>query len=143
MRGAKELDSLSRPGGIERTVVGFLIAPLVPVLLLILPAALQGNAIALAQFSAYSKVSYCATLLIAVPVHFLLRRRHWTLLSIYVAVGGAMGLAVFLFHLVLGVPSRTPGLGPVARTLVSLPVDMIGGVIILICFWLIARPDRE
>ena len=143
MRGAKELDSLSRPSGIERTVVGFLIAPLVPVLLLILPAALQGNAIAFAQFSAYSKVSYFATLLIAVPAHFLLRRRHWTLLSIYVAVGGAMGLAVFLFHFVLGVPSRTPGLGPVARTLVSLPVDMIGGVIILICFWLIARPDRE
>jgi len=143
MRGAKELDSLSRPSGIERTVVGFLIAPLVPVLLLILPAALQGNAIAFAQFSAYSKVSYCATLLIAVPAHFLLRRRHWTLLSIYVAVGGAMGLAVFLFHFVLGVPSRTPGLGPVARTLISLPVDMIGGVIILICFWLIARPDRE
>ena len=143
MRGAKELDSLSRPGGIERTVVGFLIAPLVPVLLLILPAALQGNAIALAQFSAYSKVSYCATLLIGVPAHVLLRRRHWTLLSIYVAVGGAMGLAVFLFHFVLGVPSRTPGLGPVARTLVSLPVDMIGGVIILICIWLIARPDRE
>jgi len=137
------LDSLNKASGIERAVLGFLIAPLVPVLLLILPAALQGSSIAFAQFSAYSKVSYCATLLIAVPAHLLLRRRHATLLSIYVAVGGAMGLAVFLFHFMLGVPSRTPGLGPVARTLISLPVDMIGGVIILTCFWLIARPDRE
>jgi hypothetical protein len=112
-------------------------------LLLILPAALQGNPITFAEFSAYSKVSYCATLLIVVPVHFLLRRRHWTWLSIYVAVGGAMGLAVFLLHFVSGVPSPTPGFGPLARMLISLPVDMIGGVIILICFWLIARPDRE
>jgi hypothetical protein len=134
---------LNRASGLARAVVGFLIAPLVPVLLLILPAAPQGNSIAFAQFSAYAKVSYCATLLIAVPAHFLLRRWHATLLSIYVAVGGAMGIAVFLFHFMLGVPSRTPGLGPVARMLVSLPVDMIGGMIILICFWLIARPDRE
>jgi hypothetical protein len=134
---------LNKTSGIGRAVVGFLVAPLVPVLLLVLPAALQGNSIAFAQFSAYSKVSYCATLLIAVPAHFLLRRWHATLLSIYVAVGGAMGLAVFLFHFMLGAPSRTPGLGPVARTLLSLPVDMIGGVIILICFWLIARPDRK
>ena len=134
---------MNKASGIERAVLGFLIAPLVPVLLLILPAALQGSSIAFAQFSAYSKVSYCATLLIAVPAHLLLRRRHATLLSIFVAVGGALGLAVFLFLFMLGVPSRTPGLGPVARTLISLPVDMIGGVIILTCFWLIARPDRE
>ena len=134
---------MSRSSGIERAVVGFLIAPLVPVLLLILPAVLQGDAIAFAQFSAYSRVSYCATLLIAVPAHVFLRRRHSTLLSVYVAVGGAMGLAIFLFHFVLGAPSRTPGLGPIAKTLLSLPVDLIGGVIILVCFWLIARPDRE
>ena len=112
-------------------------------MLLILPVALQGDSIAFAQFFAYSKVSYWATLLIAVPAHLLLRKRHWTLLTMYVAVGGVMGLAVFLFHLMLGMPSRAPGLGPVAGTLVSLPVDTIGGVIILICFWLIARPDRE
>jgi hypothetical protein len=139
----KEWNSLSKVSRSQRAILGFLIAPLVPVTLLILPAALQGNSIALAQFFAYSRVSYCATLLIAVPAHFLLQRRHWTLLSIYVAVGGAMGLAVFLFHSMLGVPSQTPGLGPVARTLISLPVDVIGGVIILVCFWLIARPDRE
>jgi hypothetical protein len=116
---------------------------LVPVLLLILPAVLQGNSIAFAQFSVYSKVSYCAALLIAVPAHFLLRRRNLTLLSLYVAVGGAMGLAIFLFHFLLGAPSQNPGLGPVAGTLLSLPVDVIGGVITLVCFWLIARPDRE
>lgn len=129
--------------GFERAILGFLIAPLAPAMLLTLPAALQGDSIAFAQFLAYSTVSYCATLLIAVPAHFLLRKRHWTLLTIYVAVGFAMGLAVFLFHFALGVPSRTPGFGPVARTLISLPVDTMGGVIILICFWLIARPDRE
>ena len=108
-----------------------------------LPAALQHSAVAFAQFLAYAKVSYCATLLIAVPAHFLLRKRHWTSLSIYVLIGGAMGLAVYLFHLMFGVPFHAPGLGPVARTLISLPVDTVGGVIVLICFWLIARPDRE
>jgi len=134
---------LSKVSGTERAVLGFLIAPLVPVMLLILPAALQGESVPFAQFFAYSKVSYCATLLIAVPAHFLLRKRHWTLLTMYVAVGGVMGLVVFLFHFMLGMPPRAPGLGPVAGMLVSLPVDPIGGVVILICFWLIARPDRE
>jgi len=42
-----------------------------------------------------------------------------------------------------GLPSRVPGLGSVVRRLLSLPVDMIAGVVVLICFWLIARPDRE
>jgi len=133
---------LGNLGGIERAILAFLIAPLVPVMLLVLPAALRGDQIAIAQFFAYAKVSYCATLVIAVPAHFFLRKWHCTLLSIYVAVGGAMGLAVFLLHFTLGVPFRTPGLGPVAGTLLTLPVDTLGGVIILICFWLIARPDR-
>jgi hypothetical protein len=141
--GAKEQGSVRKLSGFERSILAFLIAPLAPAALLILPAAFQGDPIAFAQFFAYSTVSYCATLLIAVPAHFVLRKRHWTFLTIYVAVGCAMGLAVFLFHLALGVPSRTPGFGPAAGTLLSLPVDTIGGVTILICFWLIARPDRE
>jgi len=141
--GRKRDDSLRRFSGAERAIVGFLIAPLVPALLLTLPAALQDSSIASAQFLAYAEVSYCATLLIAVPAHFLLRRRHWTLLSVYVAVGGAMGLAVFLFLFLSAVPFRTPGLGSAVRRLLSLPVDMMGGVVVLVCFWLITRPDRE
>ena len=134
---------MSKLSGIARAVLGFLIAPVVPVILLILPAALRGDSTAFAQFFAYSRVSYCATLLIAVPGHFLLRKRHWTWLTVYVALGAAMGLAIFLIQAALRVPFRTPGLGPIARTLLSLPVDVIGGVIILICFWLIARPDHD
>ena len=134
---------MRKRSGAERAILGFLLAPLAPAILLTLPAALQHNAVPFALLSAYAKVSYCATLLIAVPAHFLLRKRRWTSFSIYVVVGGAMGLAVYLFHLMLGVRFYTPGLGPVARTLISLPVDTVGGVIILICFWLIARPDRE
>jgi len=141
--GRKRIESLRKRSGAERAILGFLVAPLVPAFLLTLPAALQHNAVAFAQFLAYAKVSYCATLLIAVPAHFLLRKRHWKSLSIYVGVGGAMGLAVYLFHFILGVPFYAPGLGPVARILISLPLDTAGGVIILICFWLIARPDRE
>ena len=127
----------------ERAVLGFLVAPLLPALMLTLPAALQGEPNAVAQFVAFATVSYCATLLVAIPAHLLLRKRHWTWLSAYVGVGGVMGLAVFVFLFVLGIPSRVPGLGSLARRLLSLPIDMIGGVIILICFWLVARPDRE
>ena len=133
---------MRRLSGSERAIIGFLIAPLVPALLLTLSAALQDDSIASARFLAYARVSYCATLLIAVPAHFLLRKRHWTLLSAYVAVGGVMGLAVFLFLFWSGVPFTAPGLGSAIRRLLSLPVDMIGGVIVLTCFWLIARPDR-
>ena len=129
--------------GTERAILGFLIAPLVPAVLLILPAVVQDDSSAFAQFMAYAKLSYCATLLIAVPAHILLRKRHWTFLSIYIAVGGAMGLALFLLHVTLGVPFRIPGLGPVSKMLLSLPVNTVGGVLIAICFWLIARPDRE
>ena len=134
---------MSKLSALARAVLGFLIAPVIPVIVLILPAAVRGDSTALAQFFAYSKVSYCATLLIALPAHLLLRKRHWTLLTVYAAIGAAMGLAIFLVQAALGVPSRTPGLGPMARTLLSLPVDAIGGVIILTCFWLIARPDRD
>ena len=129
--------------GGDRAILGFLIAPLVPALILAFPVALQYPSIALAQFLAYATVSYCATLLIAVPAHLLLHQRRWTLLSLYVAVGGALGLTVFVFLFVSGLASRVPGLGSAARRLLSLPVDMVGGVIVLVCFWLIARPDRE
>ena len=129
--------------GAERAVLAFLIAPLVPALLLTLPAAFQEESIALAEFLAFAAVSYCATLLIAIPLHLQLRKWHWTSLSTYVAVGAAMGLAIFVFLFLSGVPYRVPGLGWVGRRLLSLPVDMVGGVIVLLCFWLIARPDRE
>jgi hypothetical protein len=140
---AKGLISLRKLSGAERAVLAFLIAPLVPALMLTLPAAFQEESIALAQFLAFVAVSYSATLLVALPSHLLLRKWHWTFLSVYVAVGAAMGLAVFVFLFVSGMPSRIPGLGSVVRRLLSLPVDMVGGVIVLICFWLIARPDRE
>jgi hypothetical protein len=129
--------------GDKRAVLAFLIAPLVPALVLTLPAALHEDKNAVTQFIAFATVSYCATLLIAVPGHLLLRKRHWTWLSTYVAVGGVMGLAVFAFLFISGLPSRVPGLGSVVRRLLSLPVDMIAGVVVLICFWLIARPDRD
>jgi hypothetical protein len=140
---AKGLISLRKLSGAERAVLAFLIAPLVPALMLTLPAAFQEESIALAQFLAFAAVSYGATLLVALPSHLLLRKWHWTFLSVYVAVGAAMGLAVFVFLFVSGMPSRIPGLGSVVRRLLSLPVDMVGGVIVLICFWLIARPERE
>jgi phytoene dehydrogenase-like protein len=140
---AKGLISLRKLSGAERAVLAFLIAPSVPALMLTLPAAFQEESIALAQFLAFAAVSYGATLLVALPSHLLLRKWHWTFLSVYVAVGAAMGLAVFVFLFVSGMPSRIPGLGSVVRRLLSLPVDMVGGVIVLICFWLIARPDRE
>jgi len=107
----------------ERAILGLIIAPLVPTVLLTLPAALNGDPRA--------------------PAHFLLRKQQWTSLGAYAAVGAAMGLAVFLFELMVRVPSRLAGLGPGVARLLSLPVDVIGGVILLICFWLIARPDRE
>jgi hypothetical protein len=129
--------------GHERAVLGFLIAPLAPALVLTLPAALYESPNAGTHFIAFATVSYCATVLIAIPAHLLLRKRHWTWLSAYVAVGGVMGLGVFVFLFAANVPSRVPGLGSMVRRLLSLPVDMIGGVIILVCFWLIVRPDRE
>lgn len=127
----------------ERAILGFVTAPLVPGVLLTLPAALDGDPRTAALLVHYTIVSYCATLLIAMPAHFLLRKRHWTSLGVYAAVGAGMGLVVFLFDLIMRVPSRAAGLGPGVARLLSLPVAVIGGVIVLICFWLIARPDRE
>ena len=127
----------------ERAILGLIIAPLVPTVLLTLPAALNGDPRAPALLVHYAMVSYCATVLVAMPAHFLLRKQQWTSLGAYAAVGAAMGLAVFLFELMVRVPSRLAGLGPGVARLLSLPVDVIGGVIVLICFWLIARPDRE
>ena len=131
---------LSEP---ERAILGFLLAPLVPALVLTLPAALQQSPNASGLLVHYATVSYCATLLVAIPAHILLWRRRWTLLSIYASVGAAMGLAVFLFTLIYQLPSRAPGLGPVTGRLLSLPIDVIGGVTVLMCLWLMARPDRE
>jgi hypothetical protein len=127
----------------RRVLLAFLIAPMVPALILTLPAALQGDSTALTLLVHYAKVSYCATLLIAVPAHFLLRKWHTTFISVYVGVGAAMGLAVFALTLFSGAPARVAGVGPGIGRLLSLPVDVIAGVSVLICFWLITRPDRE
>jgi hypothetical protein len=57
---------LRKPRGDERAVLRFLIAPLVPALVLTLPAILREKTNPVSQFIAYATVSYCATLVVAI-----------------------------------------------------------------------------
>jgi len=126
----------------HRAVLGFLVAPLVPVILLVLPALLQADSTAFARLLHYAKVSYGAMLVVALPVHLLFAKLRWTSLGAYIGLGALRGLAAFMLVSAFGLSFHGPGLASSVARLLSLPVDTLGGMMILFCFWFIARPDR-
>lgn len=130
-----------------RLWVGFLLAPLVPGLLFLLLSLFSkpGEGLWALKFSAL--VGYPAMLVLGVPAHLVLTKRHWTHGWSYALAGVLIGVivAAVLFGSVAIqnfslIPDPNKSLGPSVAifTLVALLGALVAWV-----FWVIARPGRE
>jgi hypothetical protein len=128
-----------------REILGFALAPMVPALLVALPALLQADQRATAYMAFVAKVSYPVILLLGVPAYILTRSKGWTGLPVYVVLGALLGAIAYLVTFTVG-----PHLGASSRPMYALavrmlyfPLELTYTAVALILFWLLARPDRQ
>ena len=97
---------------VARTIVAFLIAPLMTPLVLLGADQLRGGPFNLSEqlggFVIVSGFAYAATGVFGVPAFFLLRAKRWTNVFLYVIVGGLLG---FLVSVILNYPISVEMLG--------------------------------
>jgi hypothetical protein len=122
-----------------RVIAGLLIAPVFPTLLIALPHLWMGHTIAGNLMKVAALVNYPTMLLLGYPSYLVLRRRGWTGMWTFVALGLALGVVAFLVALLSGLLVRNLGIHAIITTL---PRAAIGGMLALGVFWAIARPDK-
>jgi hypothetical protein len=127
-----------------RAIIGFIVAPVIPGVLVALPDLLRGDPMARWYIEFSATAGYPVMLILGVPMYFLSKRWGWTGLPVYVAIGSILGAASYLSAFVPGLVMGAPGVGyAMTTTFIYLPISVICGVIAMISFWLIARPDRS
>lgn len=122
-----------------RMIAGLLIAPGIPTLLFALPHVWVGDAIAGKQLKLAALVVYPIFLLLGYPSYLVLRRRGWTGVWPFIALGLLLGVVAFFIALLSGLLIRDLGM---LATMIALPRCAIGGMLALGIVWGIARPDR-
>lgn len=142
-----------------RTVVGFVVAPVAPGMLVVVLAMLRiGSDAFSARTLAGAEwiIGLCAVLgypiaiVLGLPLHVFFRWRGWNGPPIYLLSGAFLGLLVYLgyFAGVLFNDESAYGLRHLGQQLSHLPAPqlipagMISGAVAAASFWLIARPDR-
>ena len=128
-----------------RVIVGFLLAPLTPAviltpLLMIGYGALSGIAVGIYALAVDAVVVYPIALVVGLPLHMLARSRGWSGGACYLAAGAAFGgvaLLVWAACDLVGDPSAE-----LFDTVPAVVAGVIAGGLVTTCFWLIARPDR-
>lgn len=129
-----------------RTVTAFVVAPMVPAVILagvMLAAGGDSQTLGYATFAGY--ISYPVALLIGVPSYLVMRRRHWDGLRAYLFLG--LGLGAFFVALFAGLAGfEGDAAGPawldlLADLTVLLAFVLACAVAATLAFWLIARPD--
>ncbi len=132
-----------------RTILGFLVAPVSPGLLIVILAAVfgfgkSGEGIWIIKLS--GMLGYPIAIVLGVPLYIFFRTRSWNGLLIYIMAGALLGVMIYLIYIPLGGYSSNGLSGLFERfsntALVSIPLGMICGAVAALSFWLIARPDR-
>jgi hypothetical protein len=127
-----------------REILGFALAPMVPALLVALPALLQLDQRAPAYIAFVAKVSYPVIWSLGIPAFILTRRKGWTGLPVYVVLGALLGVVAYVVTFTVGPPLGTSGpLYALAARMLYFPLELTYTVVALIFFWLLARPDRK
>ncbi|TAJ96356.1 MAG: hypothetical protein EPO10_12665 [Reyranella sp.] len=131
-----------------RTVAGFVVAPMMPALVLagvVLAAGGDSQTLGYAAFAGY--ISYPFTLLVGLPAFLLMRRKRWDGLRAYALAGLALGLTfVVLFAGLAGFDGDAADpawLNLLANLAFMLPFVLACAVVSSVVFWLIARPDLQ
>jgi hypothetical protein len=142
--------------GLLRTLLGLLLAPILPGLLIVIlvapfrPGISGFDPRALAEAAWIIKLSgilgYPIAIVLGIPSYIFFRSRGWNSLPIYVTAGALLGLLIYLIYIPLGSYSSN-GLSGLSERFsntarVYIPLGMIFGAIATLFFWLIARPDR-
>jgi hypothetical protein len=126
-----------------RLVMALLVAPLVPAVLLRIPAWLHGDARPGTALMLAVLATYAVMLLFGLPAYVLSRRWGWTNVFVYMALGAIIGLMAYTITITTPIAPHTSGvLSALVLMVVYLPIALVGGTIAMTSFWLITRPDR-
>jgi hypothetical protein len=131
-RGHAETFQACQEERVMRTVLGFVLAPLTPALLLggfpLFLGARFGEFVWSLGFA--MAIGYPVALVAGLPLFFFLRWRRWVSLWHYVVVGMFVGAGLYLW------------LGQAAHA-AWLFISMLCTTIAAASFWVIARPDKD
>jgi cation transporter-like permease len=129
-----------------RTVAGFVVAPMMPALILAAVVLVTGGdsqTLGYAAFASY--VSYPFALLVGLPAFLVMRRRRWDGWRAYAAAGFVLGLVfVGLFTALVGVDGEKANsvwVSLLANLAFLLPFVLACALASSMVFWLVVRPD--
>ena len=129
-----------------RTVAAFIVAPMVPAVILaavVLVAGGDAQTLGYAAFAGY--ISYPFSLLLGLPSYLVMRRKHWDDLRAYLFLGLALGMFILVLFAGLagfeGDAANPAWLNLLANLAVLLPFVLACAVASTLVFWLIVRPD--
>lgn len=137
---------LSRRASFLRIGLGFLLAPLVPVLLL-LAISIGSGGIAWRQSLLMIELGvpavYAPALALGFPTFVLLRWRRWNGLVAYIVAGAAIGVVVWLaYGLAVAAKPQGVALSLALQMRGLLPVILACSLAVSSAFWALVRPDR-
>ena len=129
-----------------RAVAGFVVAPMMPALILaavVLAAGGDSQTLGYAAFAGY--VSYPFALLVGLPSFLVMRRRRWDGWRAYAVAGLVLGLVFLALFAALvaldGAKANSAWLALLANLAFLLPFVLACSLASAVVFWLIVRPD--
>lgn len=129
-----------------RTVGGFLVAPMMPALILAAVVLVTGGdsqTLGYAAFAGY--VSYPFALVVGLPSFLVMRRKHWDGWRAYAAAGFVLGFVfIALFAALVGADGEkadSAWLALLANLAFLLPFVLACALASSMVFWLLVRPD--
>ncbi len=139
-----------------RTLLGFLIAPISPVLVMGIFGVFRIGATGFGPrelsetawiVGLAAVLGYPVAFIFGAPLYVFLRWRGWNGLPVYIATGALLGLVLYGLYVLLPEYSSNGLRGMATRfsntALVQIPLVVICGAVATVVFWLIARPDRS
>lgn len=131
-----------------RMAAGFLVAPVVPGLIIAASVELLGSRDPLSAWyvELSAALGYPTALVLGIPAYWLTKRYTLTSLAAYAAIGALLGIAayfgVFLPGLLVA-PTNPDVWHAMGGSLAFMPAACLSGVVAATAFWLIARPDLQ
>ena len=131
-----------------RTVAGFLVAPMMPAVILAgVVLAAGGNAQTLGYAAFASYIAYPFALLVGLPAFLVMRRKGWDGWRAYAVAGVALGLVFLVLFAGLagfeGDAANPAWLNLLANLAFLLPFVLVCALSSAMIFWWVARPDLQ
>jgi hypothetical protein len=130
---------------IGQALLGFMIAPVTPCIMVLVVAMFQaGRDDGTIMFSIMLPISYITSLIVGAPIHIILTWIKWTRLKHYImaAILATLApiLAIFIYPAVTTCESFSSCILPSHYAIMG--VMFLAGILVAATFWLIVRPDR-